>query len=75
VVKEYNLLHKISCRDIRAEKRNSSVGIATSYWLDLGVEMLFLVEAKYIFFCTASRPTLGSTQPLIHCVPALVFPD
>jgi hypothetical protein len=53
--------------------RNSSVGIATSYWLDdrgVGVR----VPVGSIIFSTSSRPALGSTQPPIQWVPGALSP-
>jgi hypothetical protein len=47
--------------------RNSSVGIATDYWLDdLGGRSSNPGRVKKFLFSTSSRPALGSTQPPIQ---------
>ena len=44
--------------------RDSSVGIATRYWVDVPD-----IECRWeLYFPLPSRPALGPTQPPIHCV-------
>jgi hypothetical protein len=53
--------------------RDSVVGITTSYGLDvLGVAVRVPVGSS--IFSTASRPALGSTQPLNQWVPGVLSP-
>jgi hypothetical protein len=52
------------------KSRDSSVGIATGYRLEIGVLGFdFKRELGIFLFTTASRPALGPTQPPIQWVP------
>jgi hypothetical protein len=54
---------------MRAESRESSVGIATGYKLEDGMnDFRFPQGARNFFFDTELTPALGSTQPPIQCV-------
>jgi hypothetical protein len=66
----YDLLHKKIFFIFNIRSRDSSVGIATGYWLEnreVGVRVP--VKVKNFLFFTSSRPALGPTQPPIQWVP------
>jgi hypothetical protein len=55
--------------------RDSSVGIATGYWLDdWGVRFRVPVGSRIFFFSTSSRPVLGPTQLPIQLILGALSP-
>jgi hypothetical protein len=58
----------------RLQSRDSSVGIATGYWLDDRSRSSSLGMVKNFLFSTSSRPALGSTRTRIQWVPEALSP-
>jgi hypothetical protein len=63
------------CEHLEIESRSSSVGIAPGYGLD-DRELQVLIPGKFMNFdfSISSRPTLGSTEPPMECVPVAPSP-
>jgi hypothetical protein len=71
--KTFHSTHEISHSEIIILSADSSVGIATVYGLE--GRNLIPGRVKIFLFSTASRPSLGPTQPPIHWVPGVLFPE